>query len=219
MAQITLVRHGQANSASQDETGYDKLSPLGHQQAHWLGDYLRSTGAAFDSVWCGTLRRHIETSDGMQAQRYAPVVQDPRLNELAYFDLSMSYLAFSGERTPTTREGFITHMPRLLSAWQDGHLQNVPESFAAFEDRVARAIEDIAARSDRALVVTSGGLIGMVARQVMGLDTESYARMCLAIMNTSTHRVVRIGQTLNLAQFNSVAHLAQTDRHFAQTHI
>ena len=40
MGTITLVRHGQANSAAQDEAGYDKLSDLGHQQALWLGEWI-----------------------------------------------------------------------------------------------------------------------------------------------------------------------------------
>ena len=39
MSQITLVRHGQANSGAQDEAGYDALSDLGARQSAWLGDY------------------------------------------------------------------------------------------------------------------------------------------------------------------------------------
>ena len=219
MAQITLVRHGQANSASTDEHGYDKLSPLGHEQADWLGAHMRDTHQVFDSVYCGTLRRHVETAAGMQAQLHAPVVQDVRLNELAYFDLSKAYETLSGAPTPTTRDEFVEHMPRLLNAWKDGQLKGIPESFSTFEDRVNASLEDIAARSDRALVVTSGGLIGMVTRQILGLDIEAYARMCLSIMNTSTHNVVRIGSSLALTQFNNIAHLEQTGRHHAQTHI
>lgn len=219
MAQITLVRHGQANSGSQDEHGYDKLSDLGHEQAAWLGTHLRDTRQHFDSVWSGTLRRHLETAQAMKAQDFAPLATDARLNELAYFDLSNSYQAFSGKPTPTTREEFIVHMPRLMRAWQEGKLEKVPESFAAFEDRVLAALEDIAARSDRALVVTSGGLIGMVTRHVMGLDIEDFARTCLAIMNSSTHRVVRVGDRLSLSQFNNIAHLEDVGRHHAQTYI
>jgi broad specificity phosphatase PhoE len=219
MAQITLVRHGQANSASTDEHGYDKLSPLGFEQAAWLGAHMRETHQTFDSVYCGTLRRHIETAQSMKAESYAPVTQDARLNELAYFDLSKAYETYSNEPIPTSNEAFAIHMPRLLDAWKTGHLTNIHETFTAFEDRVNAALEDIAARSDRALVITSGGLIGMVTRQVLGLDIHGYARMCLAIMNTSTHRVTRIGSSLALTQFNNIAHLEQTGRHLAQTHI
>ena len=36
MSTITLIRHGQANTAAQDEVSYDRLSDLGTQQAAWL---------------------------------------------------------------------------------------------------------------------------------------------------------------------------------------
>jgi phosphohistidine phosphatase SixA len=42
MGELVLIRHGQANSAANDEDGYDRLSDLGHQQARWLGDWLRA---------------------------------------------------------------------------------------------------------------------------------------------------------------------------------
>ena len=56
MGEITLVRHGQANSAATDEAGYDKLSELGHQQAAWLGDWINAHDGPFDAVFSGSLR-------------------------------------------------------------------------------------------------------------------------------------------------------------------
>lgn len=219
MAQITLVRHGQANSGSQDELGYDKLSDLGHQQAAWLGEHLETTGQVFDSVYCGTLRRHIETAHGMNAQTHAPLIKDARLNELSYFDMAKLYEQQHGVPIPNDREGFTRHLPALFTAWQNDELENPPETFVQFETRVRNALSDIAARSDRALVVTSGGLIGMVMRQSMDLDIPGYARMCLAIMNSSTHRLIRMGDHLAVTQFNNVSHLEHTGRHHAQTYI
>ncbi|WP_281172852.1 phosphoglycerate mutase family protein [Roseicyclus elongatus] len=64
MGELVLVRHGQANSAANDEAGYDRLSDLGHQQAAWLGAWLRSHDAPFDEVFMGGLRRHRETAEG-----------------------------------------------------------------------------------------------------------------------------------------------------------
>lgn len=219
MAQITLVRHGQANSGSQDEHGYDKLSELGHIQAQWLGTHLDETNQVFDSVYSGTLRRHIETAHGMNAQRYAPIIKDPRFNELAYFDIARRYHEQTGAPVPQDRDDFVVHLPELFSAWRDGKIKDAPESFAQFEDRVQAGIADVASRSDRALIVTSGGLIGMVMRQTMSLDMQAYAHMCLAIMNTSTHQIVRIGENLAVTRFNNVSHLEEPGRHHAQTHI
>ncbi len=42
MSHITPIRHGQANTGARTEADYDRLSPLGHQQAAWLGDHLRA---------------------------------------------------------------------------------------------------------------------------------------------------------------------------------
>ena len=85
MSHVTLVRHGQANSAARTEGDYDRLSDLGHQQAAWLGEHFRDAGETFARAYCGTLRRHAETAAAMGAE---DLVIDPRLNELEYFTLS-----------------------------------------------------------------------------------------------------------------------------------
>lgn len=219
MSLITLVRHGQANSEARDETGYDRLSPLGHQQASWLGDHMATTKDHFDRVYCGTLKRHVETAEGMAAAYDVELVQDARLNELAYFDLSQRMREQHGLEVPTSREGFVRQLPMVFRAWQQGEIRDADESFDTFETRVAEAIAEISGGRGRALVVTSGGLIGMVVRQTMGLDTEGWARVCLAIMNTSVHRLQAIGDTLALTQFNGIPHLEHPNRAHAQTHL
>ena len=217
MSHITLIRHGQANSAARDEASYDRLSPLGHRQSEWLGDHLRHSGNRHARLFCGTLTRHAETAAAM-AQDLTPV-QDPRLNELEYFTLAELLRDQQGIEIPDTREGFVDHLPRVFGAWQRGELNNPPETFAEFETRVKDALTEIAAGEGSALVVTSGGLISMAMRQVMGLDTAAMARVALAIMNTSMHRLFPIGDHLSPVLFNAVPHLEHPDRHFAQTHI
>ncbi len=219
MPHITLVRHGQANTEARDEESYDKLSPLGHQQANWLGEYLRNNDERFQRVYLGTMRRHRETAESLGAANYAEMVADARLNELAYFDLSRLMEEQHGLEVPSDREGFARHMPRVLRAWQDGDIKGAPETHAEFEGRVRDVMAEIAAGEGRALVVTSGGLIGAVLRQTLSLDVDGWAQMCLAIQNTSVHRwQMVLGKPL-LAQFNSVAHLEAPDRQFAQTHL
>jgi len=62
MAELVLVRHGQASFGADD---YDKLSELGWRQSRWLGEYFAERGAAFDLVVRGSLRRHAETLAGI----------------------------------------------------------------------------------------------------------------------------------------------------------
>lgn len=219
MSTITLVRHGQANTTARDEQSYDKLSPLGHQQAEWLGAHMTATGQHFERVYTGTLRRHIETASSMGAVSTAEPVRDARLNELEFFPLAAAAEAQHGLPLPQNREDFVTHFPQLLALWQQDRLDNPPESFADFETRVCGVIADINQGRGPALVVTSGGLIAMVLRQVMGLDITNTAITCLSIMNSSVHRLHRLGPHMGVMQFNAVPHLDQMDRHFAQTHL
>ncbi|MDU9006800.1 histidine phosphatase family protein [Sedimentitalea todarodis] len=215
MSHITLIRHGQANTSARDETEYDRLSELGHQQAAWLGDHLRATGSHHPRVFCGTLRRQIDTADSMAV---GDAVQDDRLNELQYFTLAQLLDEQHGIPIPQEREGFITHLPRVFEAWQNDELEGAPESFSAFETRVNDALNEIATGSGPALVVTSGGLIAIAMRRFMGLNMSATARVALAIMNTSMHRLFPIGDHLSPVLFNAVPHLDTPERQFAQTH-
>ena len=219
MSQITLIRHGQANSGAQDEAGYDSLSPLGHQQAAWLGGYHDEIGERFDRVYSGALIRHRETAQAMDAARHGEPVVDPRLNEVAYFDLSNRMHAQFGIPVPTDRDGFIDHLPLVFTAWQDGQIEGASESFHDFQARVDDVLHEIAAGKGRALVVTSGGLIAMAIRVAMGLGLGAFARLALTIMNTSVHQLHPVGAGLTLTQFNGVPHLARRDRQHAQTFI
>lgn len=217
MSTITLVRHGQANTTARDEADYDRLSALGHRQAEWLGDHLRHTREHYSRVYTGSLTRHRETAASMGFDADAAV--DARLNELEFFTLAHALQAEHGVPLPATREDFVGYMPRLMQAWADGRIEGAPESFASFEKRISDALAEIAGGHGPALIITSGGLIGMTVRQVMGLGIAAYARTAIAIMNTSVHRLHPIGDALALTQFNAVPHLDRPERQFAQTHL
>ncbi|WP_050605044.1 histidine phosphatase family protein [Ruegeria sp. 6PALISEP08] len=216
MSHITLVRHGQANTAARDEVSYDRLSELGHQQARWLGAHLRDTRSHYPRVFCGTLTRHAETAASMGLVN---PVQDARLNEIEYFTLAQLFEEQHGVAIPTDREGFVEHLPKTFTAWASGEIEDTPESFDEFETRVRDALHEIGTAGGPAIVVTSGALISMVVRQAMGLDIPSMARVALAIMNTSMHRLHPIGAQLSPVLFNAVPHLEAPDRQFAQTHL
>lgn len=216
MTHITLVRHGQANTEARDEISYDRLSPLGQQQAGWLGQYLTDSGAHHPRIYCGTLTRHIETAAGMGC---SDVIQDSRLNEMEYFTMAQAMEDQHGLAVPQEREGFIEHLPKVFKAWQADDIKNPPESWDAFEQRTQSVLTEISAGDGPALVITSGGFISMALRQAMGLDTNGMARIALAIMNTSMHRLFPIGGHLSPVLFNAVPHLDSLDRQYAQTHL
>lgn len=219
MPHITLVRHGQANSDAKDETGYDKLSELGHQQARWLGEHFDHTGEVFSRILTGTLRRQIETAQSMGAQRHAPLVQDDRLNELPYFTMSQLMQAQHGLPMPDTREGYVEHLPQVFGAWERGDIADAPIRYADFTARVDSLIDEIAGSHGRALLVTSGGVIATILRRVLNLDVMAWSHIALSIMNSSVHRLHVMNGTPTLAHFNAIPHLETRERQFAQTHL
>lgn len=217
MSTITLIRHGQANSNATDEVGYDRLSDLGHTQAGWLGAHLRDTGAHHTRLFTGTLRRHIETADGMDMG--LPPVRDPRLNELEYFTLGGLLEQQHGIPFPKEQPEFIAHLPAVFEHWRDGKLEGAPETYLAFQTRIRDALAEIAAGSGTALVVTSGGLIAHVMGQQMELSVAATARMAIAIFHTSLHQFHPIGGHLSPVLFNATPHLDTPERGLSKTNI
>lgn len=217
MSTITLIRHGQANSAAKDEISYDRLSDLGHTQASWLGDHLRKNGAHHTRLYTGTLRRHIETADGMDTG--LDPLRDPRLNELEYFTLGHLLHAQHGVTFPTEQSEFITHLPMVFQHWKDGMLEGAPESYAQFQSRIRDALAEIAGGTGPALVVTSGGLIAHAMGQQMELGVAATARMAIAIFHTSLHQFHPIGDHLSPVLFNATPHLDTPERGLSKTNI
>jgi broad specificity phosphatase PhoE len=219
MSKITLVRHGQANTSARDEISYDQLSDLGLQQAQWLGQHLRATGERYERIYCGTLNRHQQTALGMAVCRETDLIIDDRLNEMEFFTLATLLEQQQDVKIPNVREEFVSYLPMLTQKWRAGAIINPPETYQDFADRSASVIAEIAQGRGSALVVTSGGFIGMALRGILGLDTDGFARLTLAIMNSSLHQLHHVGDSLMMTQFNAVPHLDHPDRHYAQTHL
>lgn len=214
MGEIVLVRHGQANSKAQTEADYDRLSELGHQQATWLGTHLRAHEPPFDRVITGSLRRHKQTATAM-GEMGPQTEEDLRLNEMDYFDLGRALEERHGVPMPGPDE-FADHIPQVFTAWHKAEIQG-RESFAAFESRVMAVLQEAAAPGIRVLCITSGGVIGMVMRALLGLDPIRTAQVLLPIRNTSLHRVQVTPRGAILGSFNAHPHLDHPDRHSART--
>ena len=214
MGEITLVRHGQANSAATDEAGYDKLSELGHQQARWLGDWMSAHDGPFDQVFCGILRRQRETTLGLGYD--APTI-DERLNEIAYYDLTAEMEQTGLSEARTSPDDFATRFPATLTAWRDGKIKG-RESFDDYGARVRAVINEAAQPGKRILCVTSGGIIARAVAHILHLDIPQMAQIALPILNTSVHRIHVTPQGPILATFNGAPHLDHSDRLAARTH-
>ncbi|WP_417733619.1 histidine phosphatase family protein [Roseovarius sp.] len=216
MAELILVRHGQANSHATNEESYDQLSVLGAQQAEWLGAHLAGTNPHFDRVLTGTLNRQTETARNMG---YEITTRDPRLNELSYFALAEALEAEHGIPAPREATEFARYLPQVIDHWVRGALSDVPESFDEFAGRITGVIDELCQDHGRILVVTSGGVIGMIMRHALGLETPGMAKVMLQIMNSSMHRLEHVHDMLMVGSFNATPHLDIPERAHARTFI
>lgn len=216
MTEITLIRHGQANSGARSEEDYDRLSPLGRQQALWLGQHYRAIGG-FDRLISGTLRRQEETAAAMNLDGRAHR-RDPRLNELDYFRLSQALEERDGIPFPSDAQSFAAHVPQVLELWRGGHAGPDHETYDAFRDRVLGAIGDAAAAGPGTVMVTSTGVIATLCALALGLETVVKARMFLRVLNTSVHRFALDADGLHLTQFGATPHLDLPERRSARTY-
>ena len=213
MGELILVRHGQANSGATTEEDYDRLSPLGHQQAQWLGDWLAEQDGPFDQIYRGTMRRHRETAEGLG---FAEADADARLNELDYFALARDMEITHGVPIPANQQDFADHIPQTLKAWHAQEI-NGAEPFAAFEGRIKTVLDEAATPGRRVLCVTSGGVIATSMRIALGLDVDRLAQMLLPIFNSSVHRFRVVEGGTFLTSFNAVPHLEGKARADART--
>ena len=218
MTEVILVRHGQANSLAKDEASYDRLSNLGHQQARWLGEYLRGTDHRVKRIISGPLRRQRETAAAISEVLGIDFTQDERLRELDYFGLSKSMQEAHGLQVPSGRAEFIEHFPQVMEAWEEGRISSPVETYADFSNRVLAAQEE-AETGDGTMLVTSGGVIATAMRHILGLDVHAYAHMLLQVNNSSYHRYRMEYGARRLNCFNALAHLDHPDRADARTFV
>ncbi|MEM6621800.1 MAG: histidine phosphatase family protein [Pseudomonadota bacterium] len=219
MGELLFVRHGQASFGVAD---YDKLSPLGWQQARWLGEMLAPQGG-FDHVVMGTHRRHRETAEALLAAGMPapePVI-DPGLDEMDYDQLytDAEAAAIFPHLDPMMAESFRVTMPLMLAAWEAEGFATAHERYADFRARIVGAVQAASQPGRRALIVSSGGPKAVTLREVLGLDSARMSSLVLQILNSSVTRFDVRDDGLHLAEFNAVPHLADADRAHARTHI
>ncbi len=218
MSIVTLVRHGQANTGATDEDSYDNLSKLGRQQAAWLGDYLAGNAHGVRRIIAGSMRRQQQTASYIATALGLSVAMDRRLNEINYFALTESLQARTNRQPPTCREEFLEHLPMVMASWEAGEIESPDETFAEYQQRVQDILAE-AELSDGTMLVTSGGVIGMAMRNVLGLNTDSFAHVLLQINNASTHRYQIEHGARRLMTFNATPHLDAHDRVETRTYV
>jgi broad specificity phosphatase PhoE len=219
MAELILVRHGQASFGTDD---YDKLSELGWRQSRWLGEHLAAKGGAFDLVVRGSLRRHAETLAGIAEGMGRPLEgrEDPRLNEYDSHALLNAHLKGGALPPAGDRREHFRILREAMYAWTDGTLAGAPhEPFAEFRGRVLAALGELRqGGAKRVLVVSSGGPISTILADVLRMPPRGVVDLNLQTRNTGVTELQAGASRISCVSFNGVPHLERPDRAGALTY-
>ena len=232
MAQLVLIRHGQATPF---EEITDRLSPLGETQSRKLAEFWIRNLATFDEVYTGSLNRQRRTEELVRAAFVAkglawPEAQViPELNEydadsvvkhfapqLAERDAQFRMLVeATGGGDPDRNRRFQKMFEALMNRWITGefHSDEV-EPWRTFRDRVQRGLRRITsgagprpAKGRRVAAFTSGGPIGVAVQIALNAPDRTGLEVNWRVRNCSLTEFVFSGERLSLDSFNAIPHL------------
>lgn len=210
MSEILLIRHGQASFGTAD---YDRLSPLGHEQARALGAALARHDMVPDALFIGTQRRHRETLAGVApALGLDPAAAEslPGLDEFDTDGLMAAHFAETGapEGLNRDRRAHFRALRDSVQAWQRDAIADPPERWPDFEARVRSALQRLAGcGARRVLVVSSGGPIARIVTEVLEAPAAQMMRLQLQTRNCAVTRLVVGRSGIYLLGFNEMPHV------------
>ncbi len=221
MGTVYLVRHGQASFGAAD---YDQLSALGERQCHALGQWLAARGIRFGHVLRGSLRRHVQSLQALQAGfgDLPAALEWPGLNE--YDSDALIHALHPGPLArPDTPEVYRAHFRLLrdaLAAWMDGSVQ--PRGMPSHADWVAgitAALDHVRTQcSGDVLVVSSGGPISTAVAQVLQAPPRSSIELNLRLRNSALTELAYTPKRHMLLSFNHLPHLDTPERRAWETY-
>jgi broad specificity phosphatase PhoE len=212
---------------------YDRLSPLGEEQAAKLGRYWARHNITFDRVFHGPAQRHKRTMEAAGAELTAAGLPWPEPVELPEFDefdaftmmrLVMPLLVQRYETVRTLNADFEAHretpeagrkLQKLFEEatrhWATAGIElEQCESWPQFRARIGRALQCLrstARPSSSTVVFTSGGPIAASIGQVLGLTDDKAIEFVWLARNGSYAQFLFSGERFSVHAFNAIPHL------------
>jgi len=207
MTTLYLLRHGQA-SALADE--YDKLSPIGEQQAERLGIHLGAHLSGPARVLVGPRKRHAQTLAGMRRgapDRFGAETLEPALDEHHGVQLVKLLTPLYAERDHPFGDAIRAVMKGgpdayrsvgrmyqvALTGWARGELEHPDdiETWSAFRTRTGAFLRSLIEGDDDStlVAVTSGGAIGAMVAEAIGAPDERALDLMWSLKNASITRL------------------------------
>ncbi len=227
MGAIHLVRHGQASFGADD---YDRLSPLGEEQARLLGSWIRDCGFKLDQVVLGTARRHRQSAEQcLAAYGAGPASQDwlvdAGFDEFDHHEVVIRYrpdlaepgalgrfLAQSAHPHRAFQSMFAMAVARWVGGKQDADYR---ESWPAFRQRCRAGLDRLLATADPSHAVwvfTSGGAISALLQSVLAIPDTRIFELNWTLVNSGVTRLRYRPGRVSLDYLNSQAHLERQRR-------
>lgn len=211
MGVITFVRHGQASTGAAD---YDVLSPLGEQQAGWVGTELCRRDIVPNRVISGALRRQHQTAAGalLTGGWHIALETDPCWDEFDHTNV-LGVAGHPGTPTdPVEPDRAVSPHDTVIPRWSSGlHDAEYSEPFSVFTKRVEHGLDGLTrevGRGQTAVVFTSAGVIAWVAALLLGGGEPQWRALNRVVVNGSITKVTIGGRGATLISFNEHAHLA-----------
>lgn len=204
MGQVLLVRHGQASFGADD---YDVLSQRGWAQGRTLGGWFAEHDVWPTALVRGDMRRHRET---LEAVRETAAWEGTETVEADWDEFDHLGIVAGWSDLPQDvphdqidRRAFQKVFEAATAAWTAGE-GTYDETWLDFVARVRRALASVADRAgsgETVVVVTSGGVIGLVAAILADPDdpdpaalARRWARANAVMVNASVTRLL-VGST------------------------
>ncbi|MFC3151706.1 histidine phosphatase family protein [Litoribrevibacter euphylliae] len=224
MAEIFLVRHGQASFGAED---YDQLSDLGKTQCKRLGQFM-SNFAQDALLVAGSLRRHYQSMESFEEGYGGSCEKLPmQLAELDEFDhenvLHVAYPHFKDRavmvaelaKSDYPRKRFHQFFQESVMRWISGEYDDTyRESWPDFKQRIEQGLNSIRAltRDERnrgrpLIVFTSGGPISTIVRHAMGLDDRATFSLNENLANSGVTRLLSSEDRISVSYINNYSHL------------
>lgn len=225
MAEIFLIRHGQASFGKAD---YDELSGKGYLQAKQLGDSWLNRSEP--CLWLsGSLKRHQQTAhsffDGAGISGTAFDIDDG-FNEFDHLQVlhrlkpeweDRAAMAKSLAAHPHPASAFQHYFEEAVARWVSGQFDDeYTETWAQFRGRtlatLQRTIERLqveagSQQTKRAVIFTSGGPIGAIVGEILNLTIKDTFAINNVLANTGVTKLLSSKQRLSLSYLNNYSHL------------
>lgn len=230
MSRLFFVRHAQASFL---ESNYDRLSPLGEQQAMLLGAYWARHQLIFDRACTGPRVRQIDTYRivaDVYAKAGLPFPAPSMIPELDEYDgeavlrrgvpelvahrhqVRNLYQAY--EETCESAEKHLRFQrlyEAVITVWVNGELPlEGVEPWTGFTRRVNSGVSRFLSEGgskERTAIFSSGGPTSLMVQRALDLEPLKTVELSWMVRNCSYSEFVYSKERFSLSAFNSIPHI------------